>query len=361
MIVVMNMKLKKILIISGIAVFAVTALLVTTAAIGYSIAIQKPSMRFLLSNSGFRTPTDYTKKEIFIDVSGEKISVMAYRHPRVKSNRYFVLQHGLTPEANKHPRINLFAASLCDATGMNVLIPAVKGSVEGATIEKTYNRMSQIYVTLVKKFPGRYRAFGACISANILLVALNRVPPEIYPEKIFMLGPFFSGKGLFDFFNKIAKPEDIDIMVKMALTLNMDIYTEKEKSLIRRAIAASKPGTTDRSEMKKILGRKLYNDIAVVRLHHRDFEAISPGVMFGKNRSANCKYFILHSKTDNIIPFFEGRNLSDFMKKSGISTNFLGSEYLEHAQNQVSVTGFLKEMKYLIRFFDELFEGDVER
>ena len=147
-------------------------------------------------------------------------------------------------------------------------------------------------------------------------------------------------------------------VVKMAITLNMDIFSEAEKNLIRKAIAASKPGVTDRSEMKKIMGEKLYNDIAVIKLHHRDFEDISPRTMFGRKRS-NCTYFILHSKTDNIIPYFEGKSLADFMKKRGISTKFLGTEYLEHAQNQASVTGFIKEMKYLIRFFDELFEGDV--
>ncbi|OHD63502.1 MAG: hypothetical protein A2176_11375 [Spirochaetes bacterium RBG_13_51_14] len=352
------MKIKKLFAITGIVILSLTAILVVSAAVAYNMAVQKPSVRFLLSNAGFRTPEDYTKKEIFIDVKGARVPVLVYRHAWAKSDKYFMLQHGLTPDGYRHPRIDRFAASLCDATGMNVLIPMVTGSVEGGSLTGAYDRMADIYVALVKNFPGPYRAFGACIGANILLMALNRVPPEIYPEKIFMLGPFADGRALFDFYNKLTRPEDIDIMVKMAITLNMDIFSEAEKNLIRKAIAASKPGVTDRSEMKKIMGEKLYNDIAVIKLHHRDFEDISPRTMFGRKRS-NCTYFILHSKTDNIIPYFEGKSLADFMKKSGISTKFLGTEYLEHAQNQASVTGFIKEMKYLIRFFDELFEGDV--
>jgi hypothetical protein len=354
------MKIKKIMAGIGIAILSLIAFLLLSAGAAYFIAMNKASVRFLLSNSGFRNPTNYIKQEMYLDVKGTRVPVMTYRHPKAKSNKYFMLQHGLTPDGYQHPKIDRFATSLCDATGMTVLIPFVTGSIQGGSLKNTYDTMANIYIDLVKKFPGRYRAFGACIGANILLVALNRVPAEIYPEKIFMLGPFFQGRTLFDFFNKLAKPEDIDIMVKMAVTLNMEVYNEAEKDLIRKAIAASKPGTTDRSEMKKILGEKLFHDITVIKLHHRDFEEISPKTMFGEKNRANCKYFILHSKTDNIIPYFEGKNLADFMKKSGISTEFLGTEYLEHAQNQASVTGFIKEMKYLIRFFDELFEGDVE-
>ncbi len=352
------MKIKKIFVITAIALLFLAGSIGIAAGAGYYIAMQKPSMRFLLTNSGFRTPAHYLKKEAVIDVKGDKVPVIVYRHEWAKSNKYFMLQHGLTPRGHKHEKIDRFAASLCDATGMNVVIPYVRGSIQGGSLTETYGTMSDIYTALVKDFPGKYRAFGACIGANILLVALNRVPDDIYPEKIFMLGPFFDGRTLFDFYNKISKPEDIDIMVKMAITLNMNVFSEKEKDLIRKAIAASKPGTTDRSEMKKILGDRLFSDIAVVKLHHRDFENINPNTMFGKNR-AKCKFFILHSKTDNIIPYFEGKNLADFMKKSGISTRFLGTEYVEHARNQASVTGFLKEMKYLVRFFDELFEGDV--
>jgi hypothetical protein len=352
------MKIKKILAVTGIVVGSLMVLIAVSGVVAWNIMMSRPSVKFLLTNSGFRTPSDYTKREISIDVDGERVPVMVYRHSTVKSDRYFILQHGLTPNAYRHPKIDRFAASLCEATGMNVLIPYVRGSIEGGSLTDAYRRMADIYIALAKRFPGRYRAFGACIGANILLVALKRVPPDIYPEKIFLLGPFFQGSSLFDFYNRVSKPEDIDIMVKMAITLNMDVFNEYEKNLIRRAIAASKPGTTDRSEMKKILGAKLFNDIAVVKLHHHDFEAIGPNAMFDRGRSG-CRYFILHSKTDNIIPYFEGKHLADFMKKSGISTNFLGTEILDHAENQTSVTGFVKEMKYLVRFFDELFEGDI--
>ena len=352
------MKIKKILITAVIVLAGLALLAAASAAIGYALALRDPGARFLLSNTGFREPMRFVKTEVYLDVKGEKVPAMLYRFPGHVSHTYFMLQHGLTPDAYKHPKIDRFARSICDATGMNVIIPMVKGSIEGGSLTNAYQRMADIYTAVARQYPGRYRAFGACIGANILLVALNRVPDEYYPEKIFMLGPFADGRKLFAFYNKLLHPEDIDIMVKLAITLNMDIFTKEEKALISKAIAASKPGVTDRSEMKKILGSKLYNDIAIVKLHHNDFEAINPRSMFSKRMK--CKYFILHSKTDNIIPFYEGQNLAEFMRKSGISTNFLGTEILDHAENKTSVTGFMHELKYMIRFFDELFEGDVE-
>ena len=352
------MNKRRALAVAGIAAGSLVAIVILAAIVGWHILMSRPSIKFLLTNSGFRDPADYVKSEIVIHVKGEPVPVMVYRHPKAVSDRYFILQHGLTPEGHKHPKIDRFAASLCEATGMNVLIPYVRGSVEGGSLEDAYRRMAEIYTAASERFPGRYRAFGACIGANILLVALRRVSPKIYPEKIFLLGPFFRGDSLFSFYNRLTRPEDIDIMVKMAITLNMNVFSEKEKELIRRAIASSKPGPTDRSEMKKILGEKLFNDIAVVKLHHRDFESIGPETMFSPAQS-RCRYFILHSKNDNIIPYFEGRNLAAFMRRSGISTRFLGTEILDHAENQTSVSGFVAEMKHLIRFFDELFEGDI--
>ncbi len=356
----MNTTLKKFLIGSAVALLAIALLGGIAGAVLYSMASSRPSSRFLMSNSGFRVPSDYVRTEEFIRVGGTQVSVMVYRHPSGKSKKYFMLQHGLTPEGHKHPVIDRFAASLCDATGMNILIPYVEGSITGGSLVDAYDRMARIYISLVKHYPGEYRAFGACIGANILLMALNRVPDAIYPQKIFMLGPFFDGSQLLDFYNQASNPEEIDIMVKMAVTLNMNVFTEPEKELIRMAIAASKPGVTDRGEMKKIMGEKLFNDIAVVKLRHGDFEAINPRTMFGR-RKTECQYFIIHSKTDNIIPYFEGKNLAAFMQKSGISTKFLGTEYVDHAENRADVTGFIREMQYLIRFFDELFAGDVEK
>jgi hypothetical protein len=353
------MKVKKIAIIAAISLASMLLLVAASAAIGYALLLRDPGARFLLSNTGFREPKRFVRTEVFIDVKGAKVPAMLYRFPGHASNTYFMLQHGLTPDAYKHPKIDRFARSICDATGMNVIIPMVKGSIEGGSLVDAYQRMADIYTAVVKQYPGRYRVFGACIGANILLVALNRVPENIYPEKFFMLGPFADGRKLFGFYNRLLNPEDIDIMVKLAITLNMDIFSQKEKALISKAIAASRPGVTDRSEMKKILGEKLYQDIAIVRLHHKDFEAINPQTLFGSKRT-RCKFFILHSKNDNIIPFYEGQNLADFMQKSGISTNFLGTEILDHAENKTSVTGFIHELKYMIRFFDELFEGDVE-
>ena len=332
------MNKRRALAVAGIAAGTLVMTVIVAAIDGWYLMMSRQSIKFLITNSWFRDPTDYVKSEIMIQMLGEAVPVMVYRHLRAVSVR----REPVRSHRDECPH------SQCE------------GGIEGGSLEDAYRRMARINTAVAERYQGRYRAFGACIGANILLVALRRVLPKIYPEKIFLLGPFFRGDSLFTFYNRLTRPEDIDIVVKMAITLNMNLFSEKEKVLIRRAIVSAKPDLMDRSEMKKILGEKLFNDIAMVRLHHCDFETIGPETMFfpAQNR---CRYFILHSKSAHIIPYFEGRNLAAFMRQSGISTHFLETEILDHAENQTSVSGFVAEMKHLIRFFDELFEGDIAR
>ena len=339
-------------------ILIISLLLITTGmTILYGIQ-HVPSIKFILYNAGYMTPVNFKNQEIVIDAKGQKIPVKLYRHVSVKSNKYFMILHGLTPQVYNHPRVHQLASSLCSATGMNVLVPGVSVTIAGEKMEHTFNHIAAIYESLVKKYPGQYRAFSACIAANVLLVALTRVPDEMCPEKIFLLGPFLDGKTLFKYYNKPENSGSMDIMVRLATTLNMNDFNETEKVVIRKAIASSKPGTTDRDAMKKILGDKLYNKIMMVKLQYEDFEKIGPQKMFPQKK-AKCKFFIIHSKNDSIIPYAAGENLAQFMKSSGMDVTFLGTRYIDHSSFHLSIAGFFSELKQLIDFFDKLFEGDI--
>ncbi len=82
-------------------------------------------MRFLLHMSEVTTPENFTVDERTIEFDSGTVRVMQYSSKSVQSDRYFVLVHGLTPREYDHPVMNLLAASICDATGMNVLKPCM--------------------------------------------------------------------------------------------------------------------------------------------------------------------------------------------------------------------------------------------
>lgn len=351
------MKKRTITIILGICIL--TLLLIISGSAAYYCSHHITSIRFVLYNAGYLTPGNYQKSELVIDVKGTKVPVKVYRHNTAKSDKYFLVLHGLTPQAYNHPRVLQLASSICSATGMNVLVPSVNVQIAGEKMDNTFNHIAAIYESLIKNFPGRYRAFSACIGANVLLVALTRVSDYLFPEKIFLLGPFLDGKTLFKYYNNPEKSDNIDIVVRLATTLNMKDFNEAEKELIRKAIDASKPGTTDRGEMRRILGDRLYDKITLSKLRHEDFEKIGPQNMFPQKKQ-NCKFFIMHSKNDKIIPFTIGKSLADFMKMNGMNVTFVGTEYIDHSSFRLSPYGFITEMKQMIEFFDDLFEGDIE-
>ncbi len=347
-----------------VALKSLTIAFVLVTAIGVAGGLylwQRPSLRFLFSHAGLRETNQCDKEELVIPIDGLDTSVMVYRHRSIKSDRYYYFQHGHAPQKNKHPTLDRLARSLCDATAVNVLIPAIEVEPADKSAESYFERIATVYQTLVKKFPGHYRGFGSCIGANALLVALKRVPESIYPEKMLLTSPFFSGKSILRSYNKrFGSVEGFDILFKLVVTLESDAFDEGEKALIRKAIAASKPGDTDTGQMKTILGQKLFRDIVVLEARHEGLEQIGPETMFAEatNRPP-CRYFILHSKHDRIVPYYQGKDLAKYMKDIGLTTSFLGTEVMAHTENKITVTGFLREATHLIRFFDALFEGDV--
>jgi hypothetical protein len=346
--------MKKAAIILSLLLLAASAL-----ALGaYFTFLQKPSVRFLMHMAEITRPRSVATDTLAIHDRGRDITVLRFYNPRIRSDRQFMLVHGVTPEGNRHPQLILMARAMADVTGMNMLIPWIEGGVEVKDLTGSIQELSGLYETLHKHLPGRYRAMGICLAASGLMVALNRVPRDIYPEKVFLIGPFMDGKALIDFYNN--NKMEIDFIVKMAISLNSDNFNEHEKDLIRRAMRATRPGPTDTTAMRQILGQKLFNSMVVMDLSNKELEGIDTRAMFGpQGPQPNCRYYIMHANNDRIIPRFEGQRLSEFLQQSGARTSFLGTEIFEHTQSSITVTGFVKEMKYLVGFFDELFEGDV--
>jgi len=347
-------------LLRGIVLFF---LIVFTVLIVVSISYyhaHKAALTFILDQAGYCKATGYIQQEISIHVDHTTVPVMFYHHPKVKSDVYYVLIHGFAPQAHKHEKIHLMAASLCDATGVNVLIPYIPSYFrqDRKNFHEISEEISAIYTALARKYPGKYRAFGACLGATFLVSSLRDVPADIMPEKLFLFGPYNDGKELNSFFSN-DNTTDIDFIVKLVISFNMDIYTEKEKSLIQKAMMSSKPGRTDESTMKQILGSDLFKNISIVRFNPKDFQIMNIKQSSALAKFSKTKFYIMHSRNDSIIPFSEGRALSDSLKKKGAEVNFLGTELFEHSQNKTTVSGLYNELKYMIYFFDELFDGDV--
>jgi hypothetical protein len=336
----MNRKIKKALAILAIG----CALLAVAGALALGYLYQLPAMRFLLNQAGFRQPDGCSRKEIFLTVEGERTSVMLYRHRSLQSDRYYYFQHGHTEKSNKHPALDRLASSLCDATGMNVLIPAFDMEREGVTLEYYFQRVAAVYQALAEKFRGRYRAFGACVGANLMLTAFRRLPPEIYPEKMLLTSPSFDGKSLVRAYEKMLGPDrEHNLLFKIATTLDPSVFDEREKALMHR-----------------VSGDELFDEMVIFRTNRKILQRINAGTMFGPpGGRPRCTYFIIHSRQDNIVPFYQGEKLAEYMRRTGMSTDFLGTELWSHTENRVTVTGFVREAEQLLRFFDRLFQGDV--
>ncbi len=356
----MNKSVKKALKLTAL----VTALLTASSALALYLLYQRPSVRFLLNQTGFREPKGCSREEFFLPVDGEKVSVMVYRHQTLRSDRYYVFQHGQTEKTNRHPAINRLAASLCDATGMTALIPELVVQ-EQKGLQYHLELMSSTYRRLREQFPGRYRAFGACIGANLMLVAFRRLPPELYPEKMLLHGPSRNGKGLVRAYRRAMKStmgteREVDFLFKLATTADPEAFEQQERAALRRAMKRSAPTEGGPAPMKQVSGETLFDDMVVFEANRQALESIDALSMFGPpDRRPDCTYFIIHSKQDEIIPFHEGRDLAAYMRDTGMTTSFVGTEIVSHTENRVTVSGFFREARQLVGFFDRLFEGDV--
>ncbi|MBN2160504.1 MAG: hypothetical protein JW807_14005 [Spirochaetes bacterium] len=343
--------MKKFLSIAGITVAMLFAALLIAGIILYS----KKSVRFLLAMTDMVKPKDFTVEETTIRIGTEDIPMMIYRPGGKKVDKYYFMLHGLTPESYRHPIMLQTAGALCHATGRTLFLPHIRGSVEwGRPLTVIAKEIADIYLALRKTYPGEYNAFGACIAATGLLVVFNTIPVEQYPDKMFLYGPFFTGPDLVEFYNSAGV--ELDYIVRMTNALYSDKFKEEEKKVISRAIFASKPGTTDRAEMSKILGEELYRRIDTEKIYNPQVALLGKSAILSKGRKIpHTTVYIIHSRGDNIVPFTAGLSLHNFLLQCGVKSKFVGTGIFMHTQKKKSLKKIAIEVRDLIEFLDDLF------
>ena len=347
----------KILKIAGIAIAA----LILSIVIAATILFDKKSIQFLLTLTGTIKPTDYKEEEIKIKVDGEEIPMKVFTSTHSLKGKYYFFLHGFTPESYQHPALIKMAIAFSHATGRTVMIPFIRGSVEGGRkIPETAREVADIYMTLKKTYPGRYNAFGSCIAGTGLLISFNRLPVEDYPDKLFLYGPFFRGIDLINYYNQVGV--EIDYMVKLANAMWSEKFNKKEKALISKAIIASKPGITDRKEMRRVLGDSLYERIDSEKVFHDAVIGLNETSIFipGK-KIPSSKFYIIHSASDNIVPFTAGLGLHKFLTGCGAKSRFLGTNIFTHTQVKLSPLQAIRETFELIEFLDDLLDEKSTR
>ncbi len=343
----MNSKKKKILFI----IIVVVLILASTILVLFN----KPSVRFMLVMNDTISPPGIIEREVTLRSNGENTPMMVYSRNNAASDRYYFLVHGLTPKSYRHPTIQKIAGAIVWASGCTVFVPYIRGSETDRSIKHVCSDIVRLYTDLRTQYNGSFNAFGACISATILLLALNDVPQELYPKKVFLHGPFLNGEMLADFYNKSGM--EIDFIVKMANAIRNKSFSEEEKALLSKAIAATKPGITDREEMKRILGEKLYEKTEKAPVDYSEFKEINELTLFPKNRPLpKCRYYITHSRSDNIIPYSMGMGLHQYLLQRGLPSKFIATGAFQHSDKAGSLLKLAKEATSLMDFFDDLFE-----
>lgn len=349
------MKQKKTLYVS---IAIIVLIIVSLLCIGSIILYSKPSVTFMLVMNEIVPAWGVTAKEADLALTNGQTKMTIYtRIINSKKDRYYFCLHGLTPQGYTHPSLVTLAKALALATGRRVLVPYLKGSETTRDILDATNEVASMYCQVRKNYPGKYNGFGACISATMLVGALRNVPLALYPDKLFLYGPFLNGEMLMHFYNTAG--QDVDFIVKLANAMRHAKTTEDEKKLISQAIVATKPGKTNKDEMKKILGIELYTKVDTLKIENPEFKAINELTLFNaKKPLPQCKYYILHSKSDNIIPYSMGVSLHKYLLQLGLTSTFVATGTFQHTQTQKSIKTLYNEYKEIKSFFDDLFSDD---
>lgn len=346
--------MKKVLTIAGITVAVLLAAILATGIVLYN----KKSVQFLLTLADVVKPDDFTAEKSSIRFGTSDIPMIVYRPLNKKADKYYFMLHGFTPESYSHPMMRKIAGAICHATGRTLFLPHIRGSVEwGRSIVSIAREIADVYLALRKTYPGPYNAFGACIAGTGLLVVFNTIPVEQYPDKMFIYGPFFTGPDLVEFYNRAGV--EVDYIVRMSNALYGDKFKKTEKDVISRAILASKPGTTDREEMRAILGDDLYRRIEREKIYNPQVALLGKSAIITEGKKIpDSTVYIVHSRGDNIIPFSAGIALHNFLLQCGMKSKFVGTDVFMHTQKKISPVKMLIEVKDLIVLLDDLFAED---
>ncbi len=347
----MNKRVAKVLQITAIALIIIVLLTLIVIGILYS----NTTFRFMLVMNEIIPAWGVSMHEVDLPLTHGKTKMTIYKPVFAKSNAYYFCVHGMTPQGYKHPSLVKLAKALALATGRKVLVPYLYGSETDRDVLDASQGIRDMYLAVRKQYPGTYNGFGACISATMLVAALKDVPRELYPDKLFLYGPFLNGEILMHFYNTSGM--EVDYIVKLANAMRHPKLTEEEKKLVSKAIVATKPGVTNRNEMKKILGEQLYKKIDSLKVENPEFKQLNEMTLFYKGRPLpDCKFYIVHSRSDNIIPFSMGMSMHKYLLQLGLNSKFVATGAFQHTQSQKSWKALLAEFNEIRSFFDDLFK-----
>jgi len=345
-------------ILKIIKILSITTLIVTFLIIitGFVVFISNPVLRFMLVMNEIVPAWGVLSQEVVLPLENNKKTKMTIYQPVfAKPDAYYFCVHGLTPQGYTHPSMVKLAKALALATRRKVLVPYLFGSETDRDIIDATKEIKSMYLAARKLYPGKYNGFGACIAATMLVAALKDIPASLYPHKIFMYGPFLNGEMLMHFYNTSGM--DVDFIVKLANAIRHPKLTQEEKNLVGKAIAATKPGVTDKALMKHILGQDLYTKIDSLKIENPEFKQINEMTLFDTSKPLpQCKYYILHSRQDNIIPYSMGMSMHKYLLQLGLKSTFVATGAFQHTQKGRSYKTLKAEFNEIYAFFDDLFK-----
>ncbi|MEJ5362813.1 MAG: hypothetical protein WBK20_00015 [Spirochaetota bacterium] len=336
---------------------ALVIIVIIIVLIGVAIALlySDPVLRFMLVMNEIVPALGVTSQEVILPLDeGKQTKMTIYKSIFRSEDKYYFCVHGMTPQGYRHPSLVKLAKALALATGRKVLVPYLYGSETDRDVIDATKEIKKMYLSVKKLYPGKYNGFGACISATMLVAALNDIPLEWYPDKIFMYGPFLNGEMLMHFYNTSGM--EVDFIVKLANAMRHPKLTEEEKKLVGKAIASTKPGVTDRNQMKQILGIDLYTKVDSLKVENPEFKQLNEMTLFKKKQLPSSKYYILHSRADNIIPFSMGLSMHKYLLQLGLDSKFVATGAFQHTQKGKSFTTLKTEFKEIYAFFYDLFK-----
>ncbi|MCX8125366.1 MAG: hypothetical protein N3F66_14555 [Spirochaetes bacterium] len=322
----------------------------------FLIVYSNPVVRFMMVMNEIIPAWGVSSVEVTLPLKeGKHTKMTIYQRILGYHDRYYFCIHGMTPQGYTHPSLVKLAKALALATGRKVLVPYLYGSETDRDVIDATKEIQTMYMEVRKRYPGKYNGFGACISATMLVAALKDIPLELYPDKIFMYGPFLNGQMLMHFYNTSGM--EVDFIVKLANAMRHPHITDEEKKLVSKAIAATKPGITDRQEMKRVLGDALFKKIDSLKVENPEFKQINEMTLFEKGKPLpKCKFYILHSRTDNIIPFSMGMSMHKYLLQRGLQSTFVATGAFHHTQKDRSFSKLKTEFNEIYNFFKDLFE-----
>lgn len=344
-------KMSKLAKIAGIS-FVIIFLLI---AIVIGVLYTNPAISFMLIMNDIIPAWGVFSYEVELPLQDASTKMTIYTPFLSKNNTYYFCVHGLTPQGYAHPSMIKLAKALAIATKRIVLVPYLYGSETERDALDATKGIKDMYLAVRKKYPGRYNGFGACISATMLVAALKDVPLELYPDKLFLYGPLLNGEMLINFYNTSGM--EVDFIVKLANAIRHPALTDNEKKLVSKAIAATQPGVTDKHHMKQMLGDNLYKKVDSLKVENPEFKQLNELALFKKDMPLpGCRYYILHSRGDNIIPFSMGVSMHKYLLQRGLQSRFVATGVFQHTQKDRSFTKIRIEFNDIYAFLTDLFK-----